>query len=80
MTADWIIAEADRLIAAHPSDGNSWADITVRAEAGYARVYALGAKWRLVDAANYLARAEVAHKGYGDVDAIADRILNGVSS
>jgi len=78
MTADWIIAEADRLIGLH--DGPNYTDRLVRKNAGRARLQALEARSRLQWAVKALAYAEVAHKGYGDVDTIADRILNGVSS
>jgi len=76
MTADWIIAEADRLIGLphkRQPEGEAW-----WSHAATARRFAY--RGRHETAAWWLARAEVTHKGYGDVDTIADRILNGVST
>jgi len=78
MTADWIIAEADRLIELHNSESTT--DTYAREWAGSARYHAKASQTHLTLAAKDLALAEVAHKGYGDVDTIADRILNGVST
>jgi len=79
MTADWIISEADRLLSEHAGDLTG-RGVKARLYASDARRFALAAIARLDEAAYALAKAEVSHRGEGDADTIAERILNGVSS